>query len=157
MSILSTFQRWRRDLMIMSAAARKLGKAATMRAIQAVGLGMRKTDLLKRYDFYRQGPEKAPFVKTTKKGAFITQGNYIESDDWMRKRYRYTVVTNVYFHDTGKMSPFQTKITSDRPLRVYEQEQRAREAINVMLYDESDHFVSQHPYKAEHRQGDPWD
>jgi len=142
--------------MIMAGAVRRLGKVVTLKALQAVGLGMRKTDFLRRYDFYRQVPEREPYLATVKKGAFITQKNYIEQSDWMNKRYRYTVKTEVYFHDTGAITMFSTAVSSDRPLRVYEQEAFAREALVQMFYDKSDYFVSQRPYKAEHRKGDPW-
>lgn len=157
MSILTRFQKWKQDIVIMSSAITGIGANKTIALLKTLGLGIRRIVGLARYRSYAGIPAKADVIKYVPKRAMIGRGQYTEAFGVMTRRYRYTVSSEFYDKKTGELRTYHTSMISNRPLSVGEVERTGSNVLRGLagMYDAT--ITKQWISKAEHREGDAWD
>ncbi|NIQ91321.1 MAG: hypothetical protein GWN93_20855 [Deltaproteobacteria bacterium] len=154
--ILTTFQKYQRDLALKKYAAQGLGANRTIEKLKEIGLPMRRQDALRVYREYAKIPERAEVIKYTPKHLGITRQQYTESEGFMMKRYRYTVKTRFVDKVTGETKEYFTNVITDTEQLPWHIEEQASNAIDVMTtygtLDLEDRFI----VAAYHRKGETW-
>lgn len=154
---LTSYQKWKQTLVIISGAIRGIGANKTLAILKSIGLGIRRTVGLARYRAYAGVPAKEEAIKYTPKQFMIGRGMYTEAFGVMTRRYRYTVASEFYDKATGELKKYYTSMISDRPMSVGEMERVGGDVLRGLakMYDAT--ITRQWVHKAEHREGDPWD
>jgi len=155
--LLTSFQKWTRDLIIRSWAIAGKGASKTLEHLKTLGLGIRRAIGLAHYREYAGIPAKADAIKYVPKRAMIGRAQYTEVYGVMTRRYRYTVASEFYDKKTGTLKTYFTSMISDRPLSVGEIERVGGDVLHGLagMYDAT--ITKQWISQAEHRKGDAWD
>jgi len=156
-TILTTFQKWTRELVIRAWAVAGKGAGKTIAHLKTLGLPIRRTIGLAKYREYAKIPARANVIKYTPKKHLIGRGQYTEAVGVMTRRYRYTAAVEVYCPKTGETRTYYTSMISNYPLSVGGVERTGADVLHGLagMYDCV--VIREWIDKAEHREGDAWD
>lgn len=141
----------------MGFAIADIGKNKALRALRAVGLGIRRAVGLKRYTEYTKIPEKSKRLNLLAVDAPIPRREYTEAFGVMTRRYRYTTEISLFVKETGEIKQMFTSVISHSPLRPWQIARESATAITQLKKLYQAEIVGQWIEKAEHREGDAWD
>ena len=134
MARLSALQTYQRDLYIKSAAIKGFGATRTLEGLKSVGLGMRKTDMLKAYRNYAGIPERAELVKYVRKDYIPSARLFTQQSGYMTRNYRYTIEYQTIDDVTGSVTLKHTRLITDTPRTIQQIEDEANEIMAEQDY-----------------------
>lgn len=114
---LTSHEKWQREKAIKGMVLEGVGRTQIYNRLQAIGLGGRKTDVLKKARGFAKLPEKKKSIATVGNLNRIGRASYSETSEYFSDNFRYRMKYTIYNRETGEEQTWYTSIINPTEMR----------------------------------------